>query len=53
VVEFWTTMSAEGNPVTLAGCLLLEFGDDGLCTDLREYWNFAEGTHTPPEGWGV
>lgn len=51
-VEFWTTMRIEGNPVTLAGCLLLRFSDDGLCSDLREYWNFVDGTHEPPVGWG-
>lgn len=51
-VEFWTTMSIESAPVTLAGCLLLRFADDGLCADLREYWNLIEGTHQPPPGWG-
>lgn len=51
-VEFWTTMSIENAPVTLAGCLLLRFDDNGLCTDLREYWNLIEGTHLPPVGWG-
>ena len=52
-VEFWTTMSVDGQPVTLAGCLLLRFDESGLCTDLREYWNFEGGTHHPPTGWGV
>ena len=52
VVEFWTTMKIEGNPVTLAGCLLLRFDEGGLCSDLREYWNFVDGTHQPPHGWG-
>lgn len=52
VVEFWTKMRVEDNPVTLAGCLLLRFSDDGLCSDLREYWNFIDGTHQPPDGWG-
>lgn len=51
-VEFWTTMEAEEAPITLAGCLLLDFADDGLCRDLREYWNVVEGTHQPPSGWG-
>jgi hypothetical protein len=51
-VEFWTTMSVENAPVTLAGCLLLRFAEDGLCADLREYWNLIEGTHQPPPGWG-
>ena len=50
-VEFWTTMAVEGDPVTLAGCLLLRF-DAGLCADLREYWSLTEGTHNPPAGWG-
>jgi predicted SnoaL-like aldol condensation-catalyzing enzyme len=51
-VEFWTTMSIESAPVTLAGCLLLRFADDGLCADLREYWNLIDGTHQPSPGWG-
>lgn len=52
-VEFWTRMKADGAPVTLAGCLLLRFADDGLCADLREYWHFTEGDHEPPAGWGT
>ncbi len=51
-VEFWTTMNIEDKPVTLSGCLLLRFADEGLCSDLREYWNFTDGTHQPPDGWG-
>lgn len=51
-VEFWTTMSSSGAPVTLAGILILDFDDDGLCSGLREYWNFTEGTLDPPSGWG-
>lgn len=51
--EFWTTMAVEGNPVTLAGCLLLEFDDAGLCRRLREYYAFVEGTIEPPDVWGV
>lgn len=51
-LEFWTTMNVEGGPITLAGCLLVDFGDDGLCSRLREYWNVSEGIHQPPAGWG-
>ncbi len=51
-VEFWTNMDAEGSPSTLAGCLLLDFDDSGKCTALREYWQVAEGTNQPPDGWG-
>lgn len=52
-VEFWTNMTVEGAPVTLAGCLLLRFDDSGLCSDLREYWAFTDGDHQPPGGWGT
>lgn len=51
-VEFWTTMTAGGAPVTLAGCLLLEFGEDGRCRRLREYWNFHDEQADPPAEWG-
>lgn len=51
-VEFWTTMAISGEEVTLAGCLLLLFDDEGLCRELREYWNLIQGTHQPPRGWG-
>lgn len=53
IVEFWTTMAIEGDPVTLAGSLILEFDDSGLCRDLREYWNFETGTRQTPQGWGA
>lgn len=52
-VEFWTEMLSDGAPVTLAGCLLLEFADDGRCRRLREYWNITEGRHQPPTVWGT
>ena len=50
--EFWTTMRVGGDEVTLPGCLLLRFGDDGLCRSLREYWHFQPGRFEPPPGWG-
>lgn len=53
VVEFWTTMKINGDPVTIGGALLLDFDDQGLCTALREYFNFAEGYEEPPPGWGT
>jgi hypothetical protein len=51
-VEFWTTMKNEGLEVTLPGCLLLEFADDGRCRSLHEYYEFAPGKLKPPEDWG-
>jgi hypothetical protein len=50
--EFWTTMRNDGAQITLPGCLLLRFGDDGLCLALREYWHVEQGTREPPPGWG-
>jgi predicted SnoaL-like aldol condensation-catalyzing enzyme len=51
-VEFWTKMNNEGVDVTLPGCLLLEFADDGRCRRLHEYYEFAPGRLDPPEEWG-
>jgi ketosteroid isomerase-like protein len=51
-VEWWTTMLAGGDPITLAGCLVLAFAADGRCRDLRECWNLAEGLRDPSPGWG-
>jgi hypothetical protein len=51
-VEFWTTMRNEGDEVTLPGCLLLEFDEDGVCSSLREYWQLEYGERHPPHEWG-
>lgn len=51
-LEFWTTMKVDGDAITLPGCLLLDFTDDGRCRRLREYWHFLPGHHRPPEEWG-
>jgi len=52
-VEFWTTMKVNGDDVTLPGCLLLDFDEDGLCSRLREYWHYQPGLFEPPTGWGT
>ena len=52
-VEWWTTMDvADGGAVTLPGCLLLQFAEDGRCFDLREYWLVEAGRRSPHAGWG-
>jgi predicted SnoaL-like aldol condensation-catalyzing enzyme len=51
--EFWTTMLVDGTETTLPGCLLLRFGEDGLCRSLREYWHFEPGLLEPPPEWGT
>lgn len=51
-VEWWTTMRDDGAEITLPGILFLRFAPDGLCEELREAWNLADGTHQPYAGWG-
>jgi ketosteroid isomerase-like protein len=51
-VEFWTRMKNAGEPVTVAGCMLLRMANDGRCEELREYWFFEPADHAPPEIWG-
>jgi ketosteroid isomerase-like protein len=51
-VEWWTTMRAGGDPLTLVGVLLLAFAADGRCRALRECWNLAEELLDPPPDWG-
>lgn len=52
-VEFWTTMENSGEEVTLVGCLLLTFDDEGRCRSLDEYYEFAQGFLDPPADWGA
>jgi ketosteroid isomerase-like protein len=52
VVEWWATMRDEGEEITLPGCLLLRFAEDGRCAALREYWHVEPGLHEPHPGWG-
>jgi hypothetical protein len=43
-VEWWTTMTdPEEGEITLPGCLLLHFAQDGRCQDLWEYWQVQPG----------
>jgi ketosteroid isomerase-like protein len=52
VVEWWATMRADGEEITLPGCLLLRFAPDGRCQALREYWHVEPGRRDPHAGWG-
>jgi hypothetical protein len=52
-VEFWTNMQNEGADITLVGCLLLIFDDEGRCQSLDEYYELAQGRIEPPETWGA
>ena len=50
--EFWVTMVIGGVELTLTGILFLRFDANGLCEELRETWNIAEGRSDPPPAWG-
>ena len=51
-VEWWATYVEEGREVTLAGCTMIRFGEDGLVAEARNYWHEEEGRRPPPAGWG-
>ncbi len=51
-VEWWAMIRSEGEEVTLPGCLLLQFADEGRCAELREYWNLEKGRREPFSDWG-
>lgn len=50
-VEFWALLTRrdDGQPTTLAGCVLLRFDADGLVAEARDYWHVTDG-HRQPEG---
>lgn len=52
-VEFWARWKTDDGDVTLPGCLLLDFDEDGLCRRLREYWLYEPGDYEPPAEWGT
>jgi steroid delta-isomerase-like uncharacterized protein len=52
VVEWWTTATDEGEPVTLAGASLLRFDADGLVAEEHDYWNQTDAIVQPFPQWG-
>jgi uncharacterized protein (TIGR02246 family) len=51
-VEYWVPMVEEGKDVTLVGCAVLRFREDGLVQESREYWFVEPGIHEPYASWG-
>jgi uncharacterized protein (TIGR02246 family) len=45
IARWWSefTRVASGAAVRLDGVFVLEFGEDGLCRSLREWWHRSEG----------
>jgi len=50
-VEYWTTMKEKAEDVTLAGCVMLRFGKNGLCKELHDYWILQTGKVQAPLTW--
>ncbi|MBA3430671.1 MAG: nuclear transport factor 2 family protein [Actinobacteria bacterium] len=42
---------SEGGEVTIAGCDMLRFSDEGLCVEQRDYWNAAPGWAPDDRSW--
>jgi ketosteroid isomerase-like protein len=51
-IEYWATFEENGEPVTLAGCVMLRFDSAGRVLEARDYWDMVPGPRPPPEGWG-
>lgn len=50
--EWYTTLKYEGEETILVGSLFLDFADDGLCRELREYYFIESGSlKRPPSAW--
>jgi ketosteroid isomerase-like protein len=53
-VEYWALLlDRDGAPVTLAGSAFARFDEDGLLTEVRDYWHEAPGHVVPPESRGL
>ncbi|MGW0821696.1 nuclear transport factor 2 family protein [Streptomyces sp. NPDC002845] len=49
VAEFRVLGEENGEPSTLAGCVLVRFDTEGLAVEARDYWHTAQG-HREPAG---
>ncbi|MBA3350110.1 MAG: nuclear transport factor 2 family protein [Actinobacteria bacterium] len=43
--------TAEGGEVTIAGCDVLRFSEEGLCVEQRDYWNICPGRLPNHSAW--
>ncbi|MGH8925829.1 MAG: nuclear transport factor 2 family protein [Acidimicrobiia bacterium] len=50
-IEWWASWVEAGEERTMAGSTFLTFGDDGLITDHRDYWNQVAGREPPYATW--
>jgi hypothetical protein len=50
-VEWWASLTEDGQLITLAGTTVLRFDADGLVVDHVDYWTQEEGRKVPYAGW--
>jgi hypothetical protein len=49
-VEYWAVTYPDDEPLTISGCTLLRFNDEGLVVEARDYSHVKKGRHLPPTG---
>jgi ketosteroid isomerase-like protein len=52
-VEWWAIVEEGEDSTTFPGILMLRFGPDGRCQELRECWHARAGRTEPHDGWGA
>ena len=49
-VEYWAVTYPAGQPLTISGCTLLRFDEQGLVAEARDYSHVKQGRFLPPAG---
>jgi hypothetical protein len=49
-VEYWAITYPNDQPLTISGCTLLRFDDEGLVAQARDYSHVKQGRFLPPAG---
>jgi hypothetical protein len=49
-VEYWAVTYPDDQPLTISGCTLLRFNDEGLVAEARDYSHVKKGRDLPPAG---
>ena len=49
-MEYWVVTYPNDQPLTISGCTLLRFDDEGLVAEARDYSHVKQGHFPPPAG---
>lgn len=47
--EYWALCEFDGKPVTISGCTIVQFDDDGRVSRARDYSHTTDGHIQPPD----